>query len=154
MGEIFYKNTFVFTFLCLIFCETNADPPVAKIKFSNRVSAQNQPSLATKLHVDRLEILTQERNEILSKLNKLESSADTKVLSRIQGDLQAIDREIALVSREQSYPITNTSTPGVGAKPMATAQAVNQESQPKDSESVTYEGWDIFKNFGRKGNQP
>jgi hypothetical protein len=67
--------------------------------------------------------------------------------------LQSIDREIALVSRQPVYPTSSVATTQVAsAKPVSAVPTANQESQPKESEKVTYEGWDIFKNFGRKGN--
>ena len=104
-------------------------------------------------HVDQMAILVQERNEILAKLNKWEANGDKAVLARIQADLQSIDREIARASRQPVYPTSSVaSAQGAGAKPVSAAQTANQESQPKESEKVTYEGWDIFKNFGRKGN--
>jgi len=103
--------------------------------------------------VDQLAILTQERNEILAKLNKLEANGDKAVLARIQADLQSIDREIARASRQPIYPTSSVATTQVAsAKPVSAAPTANQESQAQESEKVTYEGWDIFKNFGRKGN--
>lgn len=98
-------------------------------------------------------ILVKERNVVLEKLNKWEAKGDKAALARIQDDLHAIDREIARALRQ---PVSSTSSvaiaQGAGAKPVSAAPAENQESQTKESEKVTYEGWDIFKNFGRKGN--
>ena len=105
-------------------------------------------------HVDRMAILVQERNEILAKLNKWEANGDKAVLARIQADLQSIDREIALVSREPIRPTTSAAPAQVAsAKPVSVAQTAVSESQSSEGEKVTYEGWDIFKNFGRKGTQ-
>lgn len=148
-----------------------ADPPAARATVG-APAAQAQPAqpvqatravaasvpatpqaIAMKRHVDRMAILIQERNEILSKLNKWEANGDKAVLARIQSDLQSIDREIALVSRQPVYPTSSVaSAQGAGAKPVSAAPAAKQESQTKESEKVTYDGWDVFKNFGRKGN--
>ena len=148
-----------------------ADPPAARATVA-APAAQAQPAqpvqatravaasapatpqaIAMQQHVDRMAILIQERNEILSKLNKWEANGDKAGLARIQADLQSIDREIALVSRQPVYPTSSVaSAQGAGAKPVSAAPAANQESQTKESEKVTYEGWDIFKNFGQKGN--
>ena len=110
-------------------------------------------SVAMQQRVDQLAILTQERNEILTKLNKLDANGDKAALARIQADLQSIDREIARASRQPVYPTSSVaSAQGAGAKTVSAAPSANQESQTQESEKVTYEGWDIFKNFGRKGN--
>jgi hypothetical protein len=106
-------------------------------------------------HVDRLAILVQERNEIAAKLAKGEANGDKAALARTQADLQAIDREISLVSRQPVYPnSSSTLSQTAGAKTASVAQTTNSESQASAGEKVTYEGWDIFKNFGRKGTQP
>ena len=116
-------------------------------------SAAAPQSVAMQQRVDQLAILTQERNEILAKLNKWEANGDKAVLARIQADLQAIDREIARASRQPIYPTSSVANTQVAsAKPVSAAPTANQESQTQESEKVTYEGWDIFKNFGRKGN--
>ena len=148
-----------------------ADPPAARATAA-APAAQAQPAqpvqatravaasapatpqaIAMQQHVDRMAILIQERNEILSKLNKWEANGDKAVLARIQADLQSIDREIALVSRQPVYPTSSVATTQVAsAKPVSAVPTANQESQTQESEKVTYEGWDIFKNFGRKGN--
>ncbi|WP_433693462.1 hypothetical protein [Herbaspirillum seropedicae] len=98
-------------------------------------------------------ILLKERNVVLEKLNKWEAKGDKAALARIQDDLHAIDREIARASRQPVSPTSSVAIAhGAGAKTVSAAPAENQESQTKESEKVTYEGWDIFKNFGRKGN--
>ena len=140
-----------------------ADPPAARATpVAPATQAQTaQPVQATRVvtspavqqRVDQLAILTQERNEILAKLNKREANGDKAVLARIQADLQAIDREISRASRQPIYSTSSAAATQVAsAKPVSAAPAANQESQAQESEKVTYEGWDIFKNFGRKGN--
>ncbi len=165
------KSLGLLAVLAAMNASAQADPPAARATAA-APAAQAQPAqpvqatravaasapatpqaIAMQQHVDRMAILIQERNEILSKLNKWEANGDKAVLARIQADLQSIDREIALVSRQPVYPTSSVaSAQGAGAKPVSAAQTANQESQPKESEKVTYEGWDIFKNFGRKGN--
>ena len=139
-----------------------ADPPAAQAQAAQpfqatkavAASAAATPqSVAMQQRVDQLAILTQERNEILAKLNKWEANGDKAVLARIQADLQAIDREIARASRQPIYPTSSVANTQVAsAKPVSAAPTANQESQTQESEKVTYEGWDIFKNFGQKGN--
>ena len=130
--------------------------PAQSVQATRAVAASapaTPQAIAMQQHVDRMAILIQERNEILSKLNKWEANGDKAVLARIQADLQSIDREIALVSRKPVYPTSSVANTQVAsAKPVSAAPTANQESQTQESEKVTYEGWDIFKNFGRKGN--
>ena len=148
-----------------------ADPPAARATVA-APAAQAQPAqpvqatravaasapatpqaIAMQQHVDQMAILVQERNEILAKLNKWEANGDKAVLARIQADLQSIDREIARAAKQPVYPTSSVAmAQGAGAKPVSAAPAANQESQTKESEKVTYEAWDIFKNFGKKGN--
>ena len=151
-------------------CAAQADPqataratPVVKVVQAQPVQAtkavaapapSTPQAIAMQQHVDRMAILVQERNEILAKLNKWEANGDKAVLARIQADLQAIDREIALVSREPIRPTTSAApTQVASAKPVSVAQTAVSESPSSEGEKVTYEGWDIFKNFGRKGTQ-
>lgn len=134
-----------------------AAPPAPQTQFDQPVQARKAAptpqAVAVDQRSDRLAILIQERNEILSKQRKWEANGDKAVLARIQADLQAIDREIALVSRQPAYPISSVaSSQAASAKPVSAASAVTPESQTKESEKLTHEGWDVFKNFGRKGN--
>lgn len=126
------------------------------VQATRAVAASAPPtpqSIAVQQDADQMAILVKERNVVLEKLNKWEAKGDKAALARIQDDLHAIDREIARALRQ---PVSSTSSvaiaQGAGAKPVSAAPAENQESQTKESEKVTYEGWDIFKNFGRKGN--
>ena len=133
--------------------QAQAAQPFQATKAVAASAAATPQSVAMQQRVDQLAILTQERNEILAKLNKWEANGDKAVLARIQADLQAIDREIARASRQPIYPISSVANTQVAsAKPVSAAPTANQESQTQESEKVTYEGWDIFKNFGRKGN--
>ena len=134
-------------------------PPAAQaqseqpVQATRAVAASATPqAIAVQQHVDRMAILAQERSEILAKLKKLDDG-DKAGLARLQADLQSIDREIALVSRQPIHPTSSVATVQVtGAKTVSAAPMANQESQTNESEKITYEGWDIFKNFGRKGN--
>lgn len=133
--------------------QTQAAQPFQATKAVAASATAAPQSVAMQQRVDQLAILTQERNEILAKLNKWEANGDKAVLARIQADLQAIDREIARASRQPIYPTSSVANTQVAsAKPVSAAPTANQESQTQESEKVTYEGWDIFKNFGRKGN--
>ncbi|HHW4679520.1 MAG TPA: hypothetical protein ACQGQH_08840 [Xylella sp.] len=119
----------------------------------DRAASTSQP-VAMKQRVDRMAILVHQRNEILSKLNNFYPGSDKAVLAQIQEDLKSIDLEIALVSWQPVYPTSGvTSSQDDGAKQVSSSQTENEESQPKESEKVTYESWDIFKNFGSKGNE-
>lgn len=133
--------------------QAQAAQPFQATKAVAASAAATPQSVAMQQRVDQLAILTQERNEILAKLNKWEANGDKAVLARIQADLQAIDREIARASRQPIYSTSSVANTQVAsAKPVSAAPTANQESQTQESEKVTYEGWDIFKNFGRKGN--
>ncbi|WP_443112905.1 hypothetical protein [Herbaspirillum seropedicae] len=124
---------------------------------ATRAAAASAPptpqSIAMQQDADQMAILLKERNVVLEKLNNWKAKGDKAALARIQDDLHAIDREIARALRQ---PVSPTSSVAIahraGAKTMSAAPAENQGSQTKESEKVTYEGWDIFKNFGRKGN--
>ncbi|MCD8459778.1 hypothetical protein LPH44_11945 (plasmid) [Xylella taiwanensis] len=116
-------------------------------------TASTPQTIAMKQRVDRMEILVHERNEILSKLNNFDARGDKAALAQIQEDLKSIDLEIALVSGQPIYPTSGVTSSDDGAKQVSSSQTENKESQPKESEKVTYERWDIFKNFGSKGNE-
>lgn len=104
---------------------------------------------APSVQTDRLTILQQERSRTLDLVEKLKSGADPLALQRALGDLQALDREIASVSRESPYPIKTQKAAGnTAARQSAVAQATTP-SQPND---IVYEGWDVFRNFGKKAN--
>lgn len=132
-----------------------AQPVQATRVFAAPAAAATPRSIAMQQHVDQMAILVEERNYMLEKLKKWEVNGDKAVVARIQADLQALDREIARSSRQPVYPTSSVAiAKAAGAKTESAASAANQESQTKESETGTYEGWDIFKNFGRKGNHP
>ncbi|MCW5223654.1 hypothetical protein D5041_21405 (plasmid) [Verminephrobacter aporrectodeae subsp. tuberculatae] len=127
--------------------------PTQATKARTTATSVTPQAVAMKQHVDRMSILLQERTDILAKLKKLEENGDKPALTRILDDLQSIDREIVLVSRQPVYQ-TSSAAPNqaTSTKFASVAKTADPESQPSESEKVTYEGWDIFKNFGRKGN--
>jgi hypothetical protein len=129
-------------------CAQAATTNVATASAPKGAVATPAQSTAMKAHVDRLAILTQERNDLLSKLQKAEKDGDKDALTRTQADLQALDREIAQVTRGPVYEITRTA-PAQSPTASAPLGAVNP-AQPPASEVVTYESWDVFKNFGKK----
>ena len=102
---------------------------------------------AMKAHNERLAILVQERNETSERLQKTKASGDAAAIARLVADLATLDREIATVSREPINEIKRSTPQNKNA-----SMAQSSESQPSARET-TYEGWDIFKNFGRKGTQ-
>lgn len=108
----------------------------------------------------RLEILNAERSEINDKLSDamttLPKSTDMpnslKGISRLQNDLMAIDREIANAEGRDRKGAASTearkpAAPAAGG--VTTDQGQLVEATPAN---VEYEAWDVFKNFGKKGN--
>lgn len=107
----------------------------------------------------RLDILTQERAEIMTDLQTAISAhpkaankdASLKEIERFQSNLKAIDLEIARAAKE---PATSWS----GANGAASPKRIPQEKadlSPVSQQPVEpsrYESWDIFHNFGNKGN--
>jgi len=108
----------------------------------------------------RLEILNAERSEINKKLSEamttLPKSADMptslKGISRLQNDLVAIDREIANAEGRNR----KGAAPTEARKPVAPAAGGVTTDQGQLVEAgqanIEYEPWDVFKNFGKKGN--
>jgi hypothetical protein len=113
-------------------------------------AASAQPSPAMQAHLERLAILTQEKNNLLAQRPQLEKVGDKTLLARLDADLQGIDREIARTVKEPIYEIKRTSE-GPASSVSAPPGAVNP-AQPAASVVVTYESWDVFKNFGKKGS--
>lgn len=103
----------------------------------------------------RLEILNKEREGIDAKLSEAvaalpkapDMQASIKDVSRLQADLQAIDREIATVEGQRRKS-------GAAARKSATGAAGDMPQAPEQIEAAQanfeYEAWDVFKNFGKK----
>jgi hypothetical protein len=93
-------------------------------------------------------ILVNERNQIAASIAKAQASGDKAALDRSQADMAAIDREIEHAKNEPVYPVRTASPAPAGAKSVAAKAA----SKPA---SLSYESWDVFKNFGQRGtNEP
>jgi hypothetical protein len=105
----------------------------------------------------RLEILNQEREGIQSKLSAavgaLPKAADmqesVKGISRLQADLQAIDREIANAESQRPGAAAASRKPAVRAAGDVSPVAEIVEAKA----DLEYEPWDVFKNFGKKVNK-
>lgn len=91
-----------------------------------------------KQHLERLNILNQERNDIVDKIKKAKINDDKENLARSQTDLELIDREINTISRQSLDKKSNITKP-VSEKPVVTETTIKTQ----------FEDWDIFKNFGR-----
>ena len=129
-----------------------ANEPVG-MQVKQGVTASISSASALKVQNDRLAILMQERNETAAKLAKCNANGDQATTARIVADLQALDREIAIVQREPVYEIRNSRAVNSLSKSVPVAQPTIPDAQPSGSEKITLEGWDVFKNFGRKGTQ-
>lgn len=104
--------------------------------------AQARPT--EKRQADRLAILHKERTSILADLKQYEGNQE--VVTRLQRDLIALDKEIAIVSRQPAYP-DSWNKQAAAQKPAVkpAAEAVNlQEPAPQ-----SFDGWDVFHNFNK-----
>lgn len=110
---------------------------------------------------ERLSILTRERESQVALLaaekaaavraaDRAESAARIR---RVEEDLRALDAEIARVGKAPPAPLRNTSPSARPARTESAANAVANASTPV-SEPVAFEGWDVFKNFGKQGATP
>jgi hypothetical protein len=99
---------------------------------------------------ERLAILSQERNDVLERLAKATKEGDALAITRLRGDVAALDREIASVGRAPAYD-TKVPAPTQRAAKVSAERPVD-ESEPAASET-TYASWDVFKNFGKGSKQ-
>lgn len=122
---------------------------VAALFFTAAVQAADNAAqvAAMKVHTDRMSILMQEREDIVRRLHKAEEDKDQSGIAQGNTNLQIIDREIASVSRQPVYPTKATwPAQGPAAKPASAAPVAVTESLPDERK---FEGWDVFKNFGK-----
>ena len=112
-----------------------------------------------KAHNARLDILNQERDraqdaltEAVSALPKAPDMQEAiKGIARLQGDLQAIDREIASVEKQRPAAASYaTRKPAVQAAGDLSPAPELAEAKQADAQ---YEAWDVFQNFGKKVNK-
>lgn len=99
---------------------------------------------AQRTQEERVQILRTERDEIAKRLREAEAAqpgaknrdeAD-KAVSRLQGDLKAIENELQRV--EGQKPVAT------GLPPSKAASAATEEKKPS-----SFNSWDVFKNFGK-----
>lgn len=138
-------------------CALGQQAPAAASAASNQAwPSSGTPKDAQKM---RLEILNQEREGIQTKLSAavaaLPQSSDMqesiKGVSRLQGDLQAIDREIA--NAEAQRPGAAAAARKPAARAAGDLSQVPGSVEVQQTEALVYEQWDVFKNFGKKVNK-
>jgi hypothetical protein len=123
-----------------------------------KVKAAMSNGMSPTAHEDRLAILQHERAQIQTDLTAavaaLPNSPDMqealKGVSRLQADLQAIDREIVRAEAPRTSVV-------VAAKKTAAPAAGDLSPAPQMAEvkvtDAEYEAWDVFQNFGKKVNK-
>ena len=99
---------------------------------------------------ERLEILQSERKRILTRLEAAKTDDEE---TRFRADLSAIEREISLAMRSAggTSPAKQNSAP-VAKKSAAPQFSANQTAVNASTTPANFESWDIFKNFGTRGN--
>jgi len=100
---------------------------------------------------ERLAILSQERNEAMARLAKATKESDALEITRVRGDLAALDREITATSRAPVYEIKVSAPPPQVRVAKVSAGKPADESQQAESEE-SHASWDVFKNFGKGNN--
>lgn len=135
----------------------NASEPVSKQPASFDTAkaqavdsvAQAKPVRPSAANNERLAILESERRRIVERLEASKTDAEE---TRHQADLSAIDREIALALKASPATAGASKSTPVARNSTAAPITANQPAVNTSSASVSYESWDIFKNFGTKGN--
>jgi hypothetical protein len=105
----------------------------------------------------RLAILLQEKAETTAKITAALAAQEKAVtaeqkkegmenIARLNGDLQALLREIDRVSNE---PALNTSWKGSDSKGNQGSSVSSNAPQKTASDGKKYEDWDVFKNFSK-----
>ena len=111
--------------------------------------AQAKPVRPSAANNERLAILESERRRIVERLEASKTDAEE---TRHQADLSAIDREISLALKASPATAGASKSTSVARKSTASPITANEPAVNTSSASVSYESWDIFKNFGTKGN--
>lgn len=102
------------------------------------------------LQEGRMQILEQEHREQLLRLAAAMAAGEPSQITRMQDDLAALEREMAL---QRHTPDGVRTSAASEAKQSASyhAQAGPVPAQPvQDAPPQAYAAWDIFKNFGKK----
>lgn len=135
---------------------------VADVKTPAVVQVQSPPDAVKN---ERLAILLQERTDIMSRLTTAyniqsdkASSAKDKAdalenIARLNGDMQAIEREIDRVSKQPAISATWKEPEPSNTKGSTVSQTVSSTASPKPpTDSKSFEAWDVFKNFSKGAN--
>jgi hypothetical protein len=109
--------------------------------------AQDAPApavaVAQQRHVDRLAILATEHQDVTRRLfdAKAKSTPDEAEIRSLETSLEALNIEIAFVQKQPVYEMR------------ADGPTVARRKPPAPSASLSYDAWDVFKNFGREDAQ-
>jgi hypothetical protein len=94
-------------------------------------------------------ILVEEHKDLTRQLTVAQGREppDVEAIRALQGSLEALRKEIAFVGRQPVYEDHGLSGINrVAAKPAP-------RSNPRaDTSAMTFEGWDVFRNFGKVGS--
>lgn len=135
----------------------HAEPPIAAARGGVAVEAQAGTSDAKAapriIQDDRIAILAKERADAVMRLGQEQNALPKatnkeeaqRSIERIEGDIKALDREIAHVSKQAPVQI---KTGGPAAAKIEAAKPITPDP-PVAQSTVAYEGWDIFRNFGK-----
>jgi len=108
---------------------------------------------------ERLRILYQEREAAQKRMSDAmgalpkapDQAAAVAALTRMQGDLIALEKEIKSV--EARRPATGGSA-GAWTPKKPAASAAGSMTQEPESAKANFEAWDVFRNFGQTGTTP
>ena len=153
-------NHVVFSLLFLSICcffdcrlAVAQDPPASSSSESAKFPKFKETASS---HDQRMAILKDERESTKKNLeaaiaaeakakDPIEASASVK---RLQGDLQAIEREISLVEAQYANSPSTTKKPS----PNAAGDSMQDSKRIAEKSESNFEAWDVFRNFGKKGN--
>lgn len=96
---------------------------------------------------DRIQILLSERQRVLERLAQLVNSSERK---RLRSDLAALDKELKASGYSPTAP---SSTPPDFSQAQQGPAPAMTAAPPAVSPPQHFESWDIFKNFGSRGNK-
>ena len=134
--------------LALAMCQALAQWPVVDdpAKLGNAIA--KDLAAAAKVRDERVEILAGERDQLLTKRQRWPKDGDAAGLARLEDDIRAVERELALVQRS---PLHVTKSPAAApARAGSAPQGAAAPAQSVPTEVGAFEGWDVFKNFGKK----
>jgi len=132
--------------LCVFFIQVN----ILFIFSQHCLANSAEQKKAEDIRQTRLKILLNEKQEVLSIINKsqLENKKDPAVISRMESNLKELDKEISYVKKSLVYPtkivIENSKT---------TQKTIQEKTetvpQKRENSKESYASWDVFKNFGQ-----